>query len=301
MGDPVLAVHSLTGIEMDVYVESVDREFMEGRGRTGSLRNRFPCVFGEHAQSRVLGIRSGDELLAAAAIRDFAWESAGQTWLGAMIGMVWTNPGHRGRGLGLSLMEGINQDLRARSLDFGLLWTTIPGFYEKAKWSSHSLGYFSGPLVTGRCGERGEVAFLPCGSPLASEIERVREEYRRDRVLRKPADYDTLPLGVDSVICCMIRAEGCLAYAIVGEWGGSGFLYEMEGAPILFPRLWSAISSAFDTVSINEVPGTTSFLWTSSLPGLSWHVQRHAMWLKGPDDCRSPEFDAWSIPYFDRI
>jgi hypothetical protein len=88
---------------------------------------------------------------------------------------------------------------------------------------------------------------------------------------------------------------------LVGAREGDGYLYELEGDPYLFPRVWDAVCSRFERLWINEVPDSASFAWFKGLSNIGWNAHRHTMWLANSDQLHSSDFDSWCVAYYDRI
>ncbi len=133
-------IRGATPDDLERLLPLLDDAFIFGRQRTVSLRHRFPAVFRRDNLENLLLCLHGKEILSALAIRRFILRENGEHWRGAMIGAVYTRPEQRGQGLASRLLETAAQRLRADGADFGVLWTTQPGFYARLGWVAADCG-----------------------------------------------------------------------------------------------------------------------------------------------------------------
>ncbi|MBL8809324.1 MAG: GNAT family N-acetyltransferase, partial [Planctomycetaceae bacterium] len=238
----------------------------------------------------------GKSIIGIAATREIRVAIKGLQLCGAMIGLVGIHCAVRHRGLGKILISRISEEIRARALDFAVLWTTSPNFYRQHGWNpvdTGVLGYLALPKPQEVC----EIAESP--KDLFDEIESTRKQWAFVTVSRRLIDYETTPASVDRVVCIRVgNRPNVSAYAIVGIRGYTGFVYEMIGNPVCFGKLWSRISGRFSELYVNDCPEASSYEWITSNTSLRWQSQNLAAWLSDENGLSSP---MPYIPFFDRI
>ena len=124
-----------------------DAEFTHGRGRTLSLAQRLPAVFGTTGAT-AWSVRDQGECVSAFVTRPFDWLDAGATLRGAMVGLVCTRQDHRGKGLATRLLATALEELRVQQVRFAVLWAGKPDVYERAGWQFVDRGLLGRMTVT---------------------------------------------------------------------------------------------------------------------------------------------------------
>lgn len=278
--------------ELPALVELLDEEFIVSRGRSISLARRFPAVLHAGNCSNILLACRGDEIVAGIVIKRFDWITPERSWRGAMIGMVYTRPAERGKGLATQLLRAAEQGLRADDTAFAALWTAQPGFYRQLGWTCSDRGIF-GTYASTAGGAGG------CDSVDAGAVDALRLRGAGAYTPRDRANYRTLPLPAEQL---QLRASpGGAAYAIYGVQADRAYVYEIGGEPSDYPALWQDICAAGRTVYVNERRGSAAHEWLASIPGISWRDQALAMWLPLTEPECGRQFAYWYIPFLDRI
>jgi len=297
-----MIVRSAAPADLERLITLLDQAFIFDKNRTISLRRRFPTVFCRDNLNNLLLCFEGKEIVSALAMRRFDWRVDENLYHGAMIGAVYTHPEQRGKGLATRLLEAAAKRLRASGVDFGVLWTTQPSFYERLGWS------------VADCGVLGEMAFeAPAAqSPgevvrslaenAAAPIEAIRQHLLNATTLRLPGDYRQLPPPADTVEAFLLNpGKENAGYALAGRTGDTVILYEMTGHPGCFPALWQAACYKCRQIVANERENSPSHRWLTENTGLSWQPKSLAMWLPISMRMEIISTAQWYIPYFDRI
>ena len=300
-GDMSMDIRSCRAEELERLIPLLDEEFVFGKGRSISLRLRFPTVFCRSNLHNILVCKAGEEVASALAIRQFDWREGGEIFRGAMIGGVYTHPARRGEGLASRLLEAAAIQLREGAVDFGVLWTGQPSFYARFGW------------VAADCSVLGEVEAdesmsEPSGNviPLqaeasASRLENIRQKWLNAMTLRRPEDYRQLPLPAESVDMRWREEQGKVAYTLFGSSGETGFLYELVGDSACFPALWLEVCRGHRRIFINDQIASQSCRWLTDHVGVGWKNKSLAMWLPISKRLDMQRLGQWHIPYFDRI
>lgn len=279
------------------YAELIDAVFLADKSRGGSMIARFPSVFRERNWGGLYVALLGDCVVGTVATRDLIVHRIGGSLQVKMVGLVGVRREYRGQGVGGLLLRSITECFRQRS-DVCVLWTTIPTFYAAEGWISFDEG------VVGTWRRSG-----PCGTVLQAErpwdwfssIEGIRREYLAELTVRSALDYRTVPPAVDDVWCLMAGDGRTLqAYALVGERGDTGIVYELVGGQRHFGELWERVQQRFSCVFVNDSRGSSSHQWFVENTELEWRSQDLGMWLGGDvgqlSRCPPPH-----VPFFDRI
>ena len=272
--------------ELPELVSRLDTEFVTGRGRSVSLALRFPSLFDAGNADNIWAIRNEGRIAAALVTRHFIWIAGSRQYNAAMIGMVWTDPALRGKGLASLLLEHVTGVLKSGT-DFAVLWTAQPEFYLRLGWMSRDRASF-GEIEGGNGENRGEdVAF-----------ERVRQlwEAQPQRAARG-ADWNP-PLPLPATALEMFVADG--AYAIAGRQSAKLYCHEILGNEADFPTLFERLRASCGTLYINERIESQAYRWLDR-HGVRWRANPLAMWLAlRNDSCLDAAHD-WYIPWLDRI
>lgn len=277
---------------------ALDQEFISARGRTGSLRERFPAVLNPNNLANIFVARSGNQLVGSVVVRPFQWFAERARWRGAMIGLVYTRPDTRGTGIASALLAIVTQRLTDRGFDFAVLWSGLDGFYEERGWIRHDISCLGRLEIERRAEERQE-DHDPRPGVAAERIEALRGLIVEGRLPRSPADYQSLPLPASSVRLALIETPA--AYLLYGIQDSTRFVYELMGDTRWYAALWRRASAGAATMYVNDVAGSVSHHWLSAHTAIHWQAQRLTFWRWLNPDTRAESFPNWYIPYFDRI
>ncbi len=285
-------IRPCTPAELPALVGLLDEEFILSKGRNFSLARRFPTVLHAGNCPNILLACRGDEIAAAIVIKRLDWITPERSWRGAMIGMVYTRPAERGRGLASRLLRAAEQDLRADGTAFAVLWTAQPKLYGRLGWTNSDCGVF------GTCASAGGAA---AGCPPA-DIRVVDALRLRDPGAYAPRDgasYLTLPPPAEQLH--LLASPGGAAYAIYGVQADRAYVYEIGGEPSGYAALWRDICAAPRAVYINERRSSAAHQWLSLQPDISWRDQALAMWLPLAEPACARHLGDWYVPFLDRI
>jgi hypothetical protein len=192
--------------------------------------------------------------------------------------------------------------LREKGVDFGVLWTGTPAFYERAGWVLKDrglLGESTNRLTRSCC---STVLCQPLVSVDVAWLERLRSNHLSMRAARKAIDYCAIPVPAVQVFCFFAQGDhGCEGFALVGEQDGSGFFYEMAAPQVLWEPIWTAVSERFDRLVVNGRLDDPFSQWLDHKGLVEWHPQNKSMWLSLSGRLNPDSFASWHIPYFDWI
>lgn len=288
--------------ELPTVIERLDQEFVFSKQRSVSLSKRFPNTlsFGNIKQIRVAV--SDGVIRGALAIRMFEWVVKRQVCQGAMVGMVWVDSQHRGEGIGSRLLSSARQFLHESDVDFGVLWTGAPAFYERAGWFLSDRGLFGEVANRPTLPRIATVSCQPVVSADAALLERARASALPMRVVRNALDYYTVPMPAVDVLClCAAGNDPADGFALVGEQDGFGYLYEMIAPSSLWSILWSAAAGRFDRFFANGHSHDPFAQWLAENRLVEWQPQHKTMWLRVSDRVHEGAMSSWHIPYYDWI
>lgn len=299
---PPIHIRCVTLQELPAVIDQLDKEFIFNKNRSLSLSVRFPHALSSENIDHILVAATEDAICGTLVIREFEWAVDKYVWPGALIGMVWVDPQHRGRGIGSKLLRSAKELLCEENVMFGVLWTGTPAFYERAGWFLNDRSLFgeaafhpSSPHVTG-------VLCRPLTLEDAGALERLRSGTLRMRVLRSGINYRVVPMPAVEVLCfSVIGKSGIDGFALVGEQDGIGYLYELIGPPSVWNILWSAVAARFDSLFVNGHSDDPFSLWLAENKLVVWRPQEKAMWLRVSACLEESSINTWHIPYFDWI
>lgn len=281
----------------------LDEEFVFSKGRTLSLAERFPQVFCPANLENIYVAQDRSSIYAAATVKLFDWLTPGKIWKGAMIGMVYTRPEYRGHGLASLVMHTIQNDLSRRGVDFAVLWTTKPNFYQRLGWFMEDIGILYEAVLP--CSSQSSKEFIIPRS-LTSEdagwLDSLHSKWILPRVIRSELDYRVVPLPAHSVeVFRFNESDDLQGYSLVGEWGDTGYVYEFVGHPDTFDHLWSAICAHYHKIYVNDYQGSLSSKWLTATGKVLGKPQCLSMWFPFSQEAKSARIGKWYIPYWDRI
>ena len=288
--------------ELPAIIERLDQEFIFHKQRSLSLNKRFPNTLSVDNIENIRLAVSDEVLCGAYVIRMFDWVVERRAWHGAMVGMVWIDSQFRGKGIGSKLLSSATQFLHEKNVDFGVLWTGSPTFYERAGWFSNDCGVF------GEVANRPTFPNIDTGScrPLISAdatwLERLRSSSLPMRVARNAIDYCTVPIPATYVLCFSAQSnDGSEGFALVGEQNGTGYFYEMVAPPSLWGIIWSYVTERFGRLFVNGHSDDPFAQWLAEEKLVAWRPQNKTMWLRISGRIDDFLIGAWHIPYFDWI
>lgn len=285
--------------ELESLLNLIDTEFVFAKKRSRSLVERFPAVYSPHNFGNIYVARCDGVLAASVTIKKCIWHAAGRNWRAAMVGMVYTCPDYRKRGLGSAIMQHMQQDLASSGMDFAVLWTGIPEFYERLGWFANDCGVF-GEFLPGVV--NSSVVFIEprrLSENWAECIDAFRRKKQIEFMERVPLDYAAVPLPAETVdVLLSDKPEG---YAIVGRTATACYLYEAHGDPDFWDRLWQSLCHAYPKLYINQQTGSPFQKWLFEKRLVVWQEQNLAMWLPLTEPAYRVGIEKWYIPYFDRI
>jgi predicted N-acetyltransferase YhbS len=287
--------------ELDPLISLLDEEFIFGKRRNISLRQRFPAVYCGSNLHNILLCMEGGEIVSALAMRTFDWRDGDEIFSGAMIGAVYTHPARRGEGWASRLLKEAENRLRGTSADFAVLWTGQQSFYARLGWVVADCS------VLGGFEPHGSIAALPGDAvrlPVPANeqrVEKIRQSLLSATTLRHPGDYRQIPVPAERIELLWCENQGQAAYALFGSSGTTGYLYELIGEADCFPALWAEMCRDRRRVIINDRAGSPSCNWLAAHAGINWEDKNLAMWLPLSERANMPRMRQWHIPYFDRI
>jgi hypothetical protein len=219
-----------------------------------------------------------------------------------MIGMVWVSPLFRRKGIGTTLLASTTEFLREQGVDFGLLWTGVPAVYTHAGWFISDRGLFGVAESDHYSGEVEATWCRPLTSLETSRLEDLRSRLLMMRVLRTKVDYRTVPIPAETVSCFLPPgSDGRQGFALVGNQGDTGFLYEAVAPLDLWRPLWSAILARYRRVFVNGHVGEPFTTWLRESERVVLRPQTKAMWLRVSGRIGEKIVQTWQVPYFDWI
>lgn len=288
--------------EFAFIVEQLDQEFVFGKQRSLSLCQRFPHTLAPANLGQIQVAVLDGAIHAACAVRLFDWVAEECTWRGGMVGMVWVDAGCRGSGIGSQLMAATRRLLDARGLDFGVIWTGRPAFYERAGWVLSDRGLFGEATVSPALTHSPAVTCRILAAVAAAWLEALHSRGTSGRVVRSALDYRAVPIPASQVWCfCGRDEDGTEGYALVGQDGNTGYFYEMVAPHALWAPMWAAIRGRFGRLLVNGQLGDPFSQWLEQEGAVTWRHQSKSMWLPRSDRLDPALLGDWHVPYFDWI
>lgn len=159
--------------------------FIAERGASGDLFDYAPLLYARANVEQLRVVRRGRAIVGHAGILERPIRWRGQTLRAGLVGGVCARQELRGMGIGTLAMEDAAAHMGALGLDFGVLWTGSPGFYERLGWR-HAGGISIVRIV--EAAEAGEVRheLLPLSeSPFTpDDCHELHEAAGRNEVVR---------------------------------------------------------------------------------------------------------------------
>jgi predicted N-acetyltransferase YhbS len=289
--------------ELATVIERLDQEFIFGKRRSLSMRDRFCNALSMQNIEHIRVATLDGKISGILVISTFDWFAEGTIWHGARIGMVWVDPRLRNQGIGTKLIVAASEFLQEKkNVDFGVLWTGAPAFYRRGGWILSDQSLFGEMLSHSVPRDQYTVACGPLCHADVSWLEDLRTRFESQRVLRSESGYETIPIPSARVLCLSVRGSAdCEGFALVGEAEEGGYFYEMVAPPILWDLIWGATSGRFERLFVNGRVGAPFATWLAEHNYVSWQTQSKTMWLCVSDKLSPSIFSTWHIPYFDRI
>jgi predicted N-acetyltransferase YhbS len=281
-------------------ISALDQEFIFGKQRSLSLSQRFPHTLALSNLEMIRVAEFNNVICGLLAIRTFDWIVKERTRRGAMIGMVWVDPQFRGRGIGTNLLSSSAQFLETKGVDFAVLWTGSPAFYEQARWVSDDHGLFGEIPSPAPTVNKTNVSCFPLINMDPVRLECVRSELAPMRVHRDSAAYASIPVPANRVLCFQADT-GDGGFALVGEKDSTGYFYEMVAPCGDWSSLWTGITNRFSRIFLNVKSGDPFAEWLGENTPVQWRPQNKTMWLGLRSRIENHLGERWYIPYFDWI
>ncbi len=291
---PAPAIASCSSADFDALLPLLDQEFVFGKGRRLSLQMRFPGTLDRQHPQNMLLASVGGAVASALATKPFTWITPERNWRAAMIGMVYTRPELRGRGVASALLRATQAKLAAEGIEFAVLWTARPDFYARLGWLATDCGTLGSMHAASP--DANQPA-MPPGAADVAWIEALRPRYAYERVARTAQTYASLLPHAQRLE--LLRGDA--AYAIAGSDGIHGYLYEVLGDAAELPALWARLANRYRTLYLNLQNDTAAQRFLSAQAGISWQPQRLAMWLPLAAAAHDARFAHWYVPFLDRI
>jgi predicted N-acetyltransferase YhbS len=281
----------------------LDSEFILGKGRKTSIAQRYPSTLCGANSENIFLAEENAEIVSVFLCKRFAWHQTSRLWQGAMVGSVYSDPKRRGEGLGSALLNWGMQSLKSAGVEFAVLWTTQAEFYERLGWKLADTGVFGNSHSGTGLGEMlDSVKIMPLPMSNDREINDIRIQCLDEYVSRKTLDYSQQPIPAESVDVLFWSDDGeSSSYALLGQVGATGILYEMVGSENGYGDLWECIRCRHKKIVINDNVNSASYDWLSKHTDIVWEDKKLAMWLPLSSEVDVATMSKWYIPYFDRI
>lgn len=208
-------------------------------GRRGRLEAEYPVSLtpSEIATHRV--VRDGDELLSHGMYHVVDAHAPMPVRVG-MIGLVYTDPGARGRGLARLCIEACCEALEYEGATIALLWSDKPDFY--ARLDFHPFGEETRWIINAEIcrdarralGEASAAQDVLLDAPQESDWPDLEKLYssKRFRVERAPGALAALAAAPETVCVIARRGGRAVAYAALGRGDDfQGVIHEWAGSP----------------------------------------------------------------------
>lgn len=271
----------------------LDAVFLHGRGRGGSIAERYAPLFA--ADARVFVTRQAGKVIAVVVSRPFVFRDGSTAHPACMLGFVATLPAFRGAGHASQLVKLATDAARQEGRVFCVLWAQAQSFYRRLGWRA------------GDSGMRGEAPALVNDAPPPREsgVADVQALARRAGslpVARTAAWYGVIPVSTDQIRCFVAGpSEAPDAYALVGDTARTRFVYELGGAEAVMRELLTGLRGDRRALVVNASANDAVHRLPGAPQDLHWHTQQLAMWLPLTPALEDIADRGWHIPWFDRI
>lgn len=184
MGDR-LTVGPCRPNELPALRALLNEVFITEREAVGDLFEHAPLLYAEANVENLRVVRRGREIVGHAGILERPIRWRGQTLRAGLIGGVCARRELRGMGIGTLAIEDAAAHMRALGLDFGVLWTGSPGFYERLGWR-HAGGISTVRIVEAAEADEVRHEILPLSeSPFTpDDCHALHEAAGRNEVVR---------------------------------------------------------------------------------------------------------------------
>lgn len=275
----------------------VDEVFLRSRGRSGSVRERFPGLLEEGGDGEAVVAVDDGEVVATVTWRPFTWNDGERRWRAAMVGLVATRGDRRGQGLGSAVMRGLHARLEEREIEAAVLWSTREDIYARLGWRSGDPGVCGEAKGLRPGGALAGVEARPLDAALAATLVDRHARCEAQHLERRAERLLAVPPPADRVVAYLAGDD---AYALVGHRGDEAFVFELVGRPGELPALWAAVRAAAGRVVVNERRGSPVQRWLAD-QGVDFAGQNLARWLALSAAARTAPLAQWHIPWLDRI
>ncbi|MEQ8765134.1 MAG: GNAT family N-acetyltransferase [Planctomycetota bacterium] len=272
------------------------------------VREEYPLVFDETNRNNLFVAVENGLILSHVGVKPVQFRGPSLKLRLGLVGSVRTSPRHRGRGLARLVMQAAERRLFELGCELGMLWTSIPSFYEQFGW------VIAGSEFSLEVPKSAVAQVAPVGAVRRLTPERWRDviamhEREPLRVLRDPKDYEALFSIPGTETWVLDTAEGPIAYGVMGkgrdfsgclhEWCGSAASVVslvrgmMEGSrreamTVIGPPSRRDVLQAFEKLGVRAEPAALgmfkvlsgvqlarqieTFLWPAGIPwNLCWH------------------------------
>lgn len=287
--------------EVPSVLALADDVFLKSRNREGDFLKSYPSVFGKQSNSVFYAAFENSKAVSAALYKPCRYMLNDQVLTGATIGFVCTDPAYRGLGLSSQILSRTAEDMAESGVDFGVLYTGIPAFYERLGWIlADDSAYCESAKLVNVSAEHTVIAQSPQQADW-TWLEYIRAKYLKQRVLRNQSDYATLPLPAKIVECYAIKDGGPECYALLGRSGAEGYLYEMVGDTAGFGILWNSFIQGLSSLYVNDRIGSSSYVWMRDNGLADWVSRVSTMWLPVSHRLPYPHKAGIHLHYLDHI
>jgi len=297
------AIRTATPADLENLLVLLDEEFVFRRGRALSFGQRFPTVYSPENAGNIFIAEDKGMIVSALATKHFDWLDEGESFRGAMVGSVCTHPLRRNEGWASRLLAAAREKMQQDEVDFAVLWTRFPAIYARAGWISGDCGLLGELAGAAHIGTTAAaVTRSPADAANIPLIESIRRRWLTSLTLRCAGDYRHLPPPAEKVSLLYYgKGTETAGYALVGQSGNTGIVYEIIGHFEGFPALWATICGQHQHIIINDRPESDSHRWLVRNTSATWQDKPLAMWLPLSRKADMARIPAWYIPYFDRI
>lgn len=272
-----MKIERLQRDELELLIKSLDEEFIQSRGRSVSLKDRFPKVFCQGQVKNIFVLRNGDTICSTVTAYPFSYQAPTGIVKGVMIGLVYTSPIYRGKGFAGHLLEHVVSHF-ASETDFAALWTGIHHFYERLGWVLADSGVFG--VCEGSYFQQRADQPVPFDAVHIEGLQRLRSQILTEGVIRSAPDFLSLPIPAEAMDYFFLgQPEKPEAYALVGRQGSTGYLYEIIAMEEHFSHIWASVLARYQKVMINEKEHSPFYSWLSKNASIDWVKQEQSMWL----------------------